>query len=247
MRRARHRRILLGLARARTRTRALIQELTRALTLALVLVATGPALPLASAQAFASEPESRSDAPPAATDAPPGTLRFVGRNLIARARGVFHRWRIREHRIDPARLEEAFALVEVDLASVDTGIERRDTHLRHPDFFGVETHPHATVRVHSARQAGTSAEGHPLYEASFDVDLHDVKKTLQGEIELVAGTEPDAAELVFEGRLTIDRTEFGIGPSPSRWNPLSVAPEIPISFRVVFPVGAQSAQADSGS
>lgn len=228
--------------------------------LALALAVAGPALRLASAQssvaaqspasAPASAPESPSASAPAA-DAPPGTIRFVGRNLIAAARGVFHRWRIREHRLDPARLEQAFAVVEVDLASVDTDNERRDTHLRSPDFFGVETHPTATVRVHSARRAGTSSEGHPLYEASFDIDLHDVKKTLPGEIELVSGTaagtgaEPDAAELVFEGRLTIDRTEFDIGPSPSRWNPLAIGREIPVSFRVAFPIGPDAPREDS--
>ncbi len=216
--------------------------------LALVLATVGPGLRPAWAQSPIVESESESEPPATASAAsPPGTIRFVGRNLIATARGVFHRWQIHEHRLDPARLEEAFAVVEVDLASVDTDNERRDTHLRHPDFFGVETHPDATVRVHSARQTGTSAEGHPLYEVSFDVDLHDVTKTLRGEIELVAGTEIDATEMVFEGRLTIDRTEFGIGPPPSRWNPLAIDREIPVSFRVALPIVSQPAQSDSGS
>jgi polyisoprenoid-binding protein YceI len=226
--------------------------------LALALAVVGPALRLASAQSSVAAQAPAlvpASAPESPSDAPSGAIRFVGRNLIATARGVFHRWRIREHRLDPTRLEQAFAVVEVDLASVDTDNARRDTHLRHPDFFGVETHPTATVRVHSARRAGTSSEGHPLYEASFDVDLHGVKKTLPGEIELVAGgggggaalaAEPVAAELVFEGRLMIDRTDFEIGPSPSRWNPLAIDREIPVSFRVAFPIGQESALGDSG-
>jgi len=244
MRRGEHRRIRLGIG----------------LGLALMLTASGPALRLASAESAFSESESRSaPAPPAAdaspgADPPTGSIRFVGRNLIATARGVFHRWRIRDHRLDPARLEEAFAVVEVDLASVDTGNDRRDRHLRHPDFFGVETHPTATVRVHSARPAGTSEAGRPRYEARFDIDLHGVTKTLPGEIELVAGTGagtgtgtttgPDADELVFEGQLTIDRTDFDLGPSPTRWNPLAIDRAVPVSFRVAFPIGPESAQGD---
>ncbi|MBW2424749.1 MAG: YceI family protein, partial [Deltaproteobacteria bacterium] len=120
-----------------------------------------------------------------AEDAPPGRIEFVGRNAFATANGIFHTWRIVESRIDPASLEESWALVEVDLSSVDTGNERRDAHLRDSDFFEVEAFPTASVRVHTPRPAGQSEAGRPLFVARFDVDLHGVKKTLDGELELV--------------------------------------------------------------
>jgi polyisoprenoid-binding protein YceI len=158
---------------------------------------------------------------------PPGRIEFVGRNAVATANGVFHVWRIAESRIDPVNLAESWALVEVDLSSVDTGNERRDDHLRDPDFFEVETFPTARVRVHTARPAGESEAGHPVFQARFDIDLHGVKKTLEGELELV-GSDP----LAFEGWLVIDRMDFGVGSPHSRWNPFSIREEIPVRFRV---------------
>lgn len=164
-------------------------------------------------------------AEPDASD-PPGRIEFVGRNLLSTANGVFHAWRVVDQSIDPDTLDEAWATVEVELASLDTGIERRDDHLRHPDFFGIEEHPVARVRVHSARPDGTDEEGRPRFTARFDVELHGVRKTLDGEVVRVS-----EVPLAFEGGLVLDRTDFDIGPPPSRWNPMSVAAEVPVRFR----------------
>jgi len=172
----------------------------------------------------------------AIVDSPPGRLEFVGRNLLAKAKGVFHEWRIVESSIDLEAIEESFIVVEVALDSVDTGIKRRDRHLRDPDFFETETYPVANVRVHSARPIQIEASDEdeetdvrPLrrFSVQFDIELHGVQKTLEGEVRLI---EADPA--VFEGDLVIDRMVFGVGPKPSRWNPMSPKAEIPIHFRV---------------
>jgi len=162
---------------------------------------------------------------------PEGKIEFIGKNLFATANGTFHRWQIVESELDADALADApaesFVVVRVDLASIDTGIERRDEHLRNPDFFEVEKYPTATVRVHSFRADGETEAGRPRYLARFDFDLHGVTKTIEGEV-VHAGESP----LRFEGSLVIDRTDFGIGAPPSRWNPMSVAAEIPIRFEV---------------
>ena len=159
--------------------------------------------------------------------APPGTLEFVGKNLLMKARGIFHEWRVVESSIDMEAIEEAFAVVEVSLSSVDTGIERRDEHLRTPDFFDVETYPVARIRVHSPQPVAAEEDEKSRFSIRFDVDLHGVQKTLEGEIVLMR-----ADPLVFEGEVVIDRTEFGVGPKPNRWNPMSPRAEIPIRFHV---------------
>jgi polyisoprenoid-binding protein YceI len=164
-----------------------------------------------------------------ATPGTPGSLEFVGHNLFGDANGIFHSWRVVESRIDPESPEGtgSYAVIEVDLASLDTGIGRRDDHLRNPDFFEVETYPVARVRVHSPVAAGLSESGQPRYTAQFDIDLHGVEMTVEGEIrQIVEGP------IGFEGSLIIDRTAFGIGDPPSRWNPMSVRAEVPVSFRI---------------
>ena len=159
--------------------------------------------------------------------APPGTLEFIGKNAIMKARGTFHDWRVVESSVDMDAISDAFVLIEVQLASVDTGIERRDDHLRDPDFFEIDTYPVAMVRVHSPRLIEDEASKQPRFAVRFDVNLHGVDKTLDGEIVLV-GTDP----LVFDGSLTLDRMEFGVGPKPGFWSPMVPKAEIPVSFHV---------------
>lgn len=172
-------------------------------------------------------PAASEDDADRASREPPGSLEFVGENLFSTAEGSFHEWRLVESRFDAASPDASYAVVEVRLASVDTGNDRRDDHLRTADFFDVETHPTARARGHSLVAKGESEAGHRLYAAQFDIDLHGVQRTVPGEIEVVAADPP-----VVEGRLEIDRLEFEIGPPVSRWNPLSIKARIPVSFRI---------------
>ena len=159
--------------------------------------------------------------------APPGTIGFVGKNLIANAQGIFHGWSVIEHAIDLSSLESSYVVVEVDLSSIDTKNESRDEHLRTADFFDVEKYPTATARGYGLKSLGDSEAGHPRYGVSFDIDLHGVSKTVEGEVELIG-----RAPIVVEGALEIDRVDFGIGKPASRWNPMSIKEIIPIHFRV---------------
>lgn len=198
-----------------------IAEIRALLTVALLIAL------VASGGTSATADESAAD--DVARPQPPGTLEFIGKNLISTAKGTFHSWRVLESAIDLADLSATYAVVEVDLDSLDTGIKRRDDHLRNPDFFEVETYPVARVRAHNLSGKGESEAGQPLYSLDFEVDLHGVQKTVPGEIEQVSVSPP-----VFEGRLVIDRTQFGVGEPASRWNPMAVKVLVPVSFRVAF-------------
>jgi len=166
-------------------------------------------------------------------DAPRAMLKFVGENLIMKAKGTFHDWRVVESSVDLDALGDAFAVVEVQLASLDTGIERRDDHLRNPDFFEVDTYPVATVRVHSPEpipdetNETDETEEQPRFAVQFDVNLHGVEKTVEGEIVLI-----DSDPIIIEGELVIDRMAFGVGPEPGFWSPMVPKAEIPVRFRV---------------
>ena len=97
--------------------------------------------------------------------------------------------------------------VEIDAAGVDTGDEKRDGHLRSPDFFDVEQFPAISYR--STRVTPTVA-GH------FEVD---------GELTVRGVTKPVQLHVTFEGAVTdpwgnirggfaasaeIDREDFGL-------------------------------------
>jgi len=65
-------------------------------------------------------------------------------------------------------------------ASITTGVEDRDTHLRSPDFLDVETHPTVTFRSTGIEQAGDSW-------------------TLTGDLTIIGKTNPVSLDLEFLG------------------------------------------------
>ena len=166
----------------------------------------------------------------AADDAPPGSITFVAENTFSTAHGRFEKWRVVRAEIDPAAPRQGFVEVEVDVASLDTGIARRDDHLRTADFFDVEKFPTARVRVHDAEPNGKSEQGNPRYRAKFDLEIHGVNKTLDGEFEVTQSSPPRV-----EGGLTLNRVDFGIGDPYSWYIPGSIVEEVPVRFRATLP------------
>lgn len=194
--------------------------------LALVLALAAPVGLLAAVAAGAGEAAPASSAVESAAT---GRIGFVGNNIFGRADGEFLAWRVVEHSVDLANPTASEVVVEVEIASIDTQSEGRDEHLRTADFFDAEKFPVATVRGHSGRPLESAKSGRPRYAVQFDVDLHGVAKTLEGEVEIV-----EMKPLVVEGGFLIRRTDFGIGPQPSRWNPVSIDDEVPVAFRIAF-------------
>jgi len=180
----------------------------------LSLVFLSLCLMLAPLTAFAEDAED--------ADAP-GRITFVGKNGIATANGIFHRWKIIESQTDPDAIEKGQVVIEIDVASLDTDSKRRDDHLRTADFFEVERWPKARVRVHNAVLV---EGGH--YRAEFEIEIRDVTKTVSGDFEIVS-----RVPMTVRGDVTIDRTEFGVG-TPKNWNPLSITNEIPLRFEVIL-------------
>ena len=159
-------------------------------------------------------------------DQSPDSITFVASNLFSTADGTFHKWQVAESQIlldDPSG---SFVVVTVDLASIDTGIEARDDHLRNPDFFEVEKFPTATVRVDSVQASGVDEEGRDRFEAAFHLDLHGIQKSLPGEFVVLSHSP-----LTVAGSLMVDRLDFGVGGPKTFWNPASVSEQIPVKFR----------------
>ena len=93
----------------------------------------------------------------------------------------------------------------IDAASIDTGVGKRDEHLRSPDFLFVELHPQ--VRFRSTQVTGLG-----------NGDVH-----VNGELEAVGTTIPhafDASVRVIDGELeveattTVDQGRFGMSERP---------------------------------
>lgn len=95
---------------------------------------------------------------------------------------------------------------EIDLASIDTGSEQRDGHLRSPDFFDTENHPRMTYR-----STGLRADG-DRYVLDGELTLKGVTRSVPLKVEL-NGFGPDAyggTRTGFTATGQINRADFGV-------------------------------------
>jgi len=97
----------------------------------------------------------------------------------------------------------------VEAASIDTGIEDRDNHLRGPDFFNAREYPEITFQS-TALQPIEGKEGH--YELQGDLTLLGVTKPITAEFTYFGkGTGAKGKPIVGgEAVFTIQRTDFGM-------------------------------------
>jgi len=132
-------------------------------------------------------------------------LSFRVRHLTGRVRGYFKDWG-GTVTVDPAELGAGSVSVEVKTASINTEQERRDTHLRSPDFFDAEKFPTMTFSSTKVELDGkdiTITGNLTIKDVTGPVVL---KGTFNGRI-----TDPMGKErLGFEASTTIDRREFGL-------------------------------------
>lgn len=110
--------------------------------------------------------------------------------------------------IDPSGdPERSYVEVEMDAASIDTGSNDRDNHLRSGDFLNVEEFP--TMRFRSTR---VDDRGDGTLLVRGDLTVRDVTRTISLETE-VGGVVQDPwgnARMGFSATASIDRTEFGL-------------------------------------
>jgi polyisoprenoid-binding protein YceI len=135
---------------------------------------------------------------------------------------------VNEQSPDRSRVE-----AEIAAATLDTGTEQRDQHLRSPDFLDVEKYP--TISFRSKRIQGSSTNPGDEFKVVGDLTIHGVTRevTLDAVYE-GTGKDPWGGERVsFSAKSKIDRREFGL-----TWNQaletggLLVGNEIKISLEV---------------
>ena len=146
-------------------------------------------------------------------------LGFHATSRLANADGRFRRFG-GEVVVDAADLTTARIAVKVDAASIDTGIGKRDDHLRSQDFLHVERFP--TITFESLRVEGAGRRVLLVGRLT----LHGVTKevTVPVEVSVAAG------RLEARGQFDIKRTDYGIRYE-SFMNPIADRVRIEFAFR----------------
>jgi len=114
---------------------------------------------------------------------------------------------------------------EIELASIETGAEQRDAHLRSPDFFDTANHPVMTYRSTGIRAQGDG------YVVDGELTLKGVTKSVPLTLEL-NGFGPDAyggTRAGFTATAEINRQDFGVS-----WNAAMETGGVVVSDKVAI-------------
>jgi polyisoprenoid-binding protein YceI len=130
---------------------------------------------------------------------------FQVRHIFTKVRGTFRDFSGTVN-FDKAKPENSTVEFRIKATSIDTGVQKRDDHLRSPDFFDVATHPEIVFK-----STKVVSKGNNKFDVTGDFTLHGVTKsitlpvTFLGEQKFMKG-----AKAGFETAVTINRKDYGL-------------------------------------
>ena len=125
---------------------------------------------------------------------------------------------------DPTDVTRANVTATIDVSTLDTGEEARNTHLKTPDFFDFAEFPTATFK-----STGVARSGDGL-AVTGNLTLHGVTRPVVLNVEGPTGPVQGMDKKQhsgFSATTTISRSAFGIGP---KFPPSIVGDEVKLSL-----------------
>lgn len=141
---------------------------------------------------------------------------------------------------DPEKPEETTAEATIDVHTINTNDEKRDGHLKSPDFFDAAQYPHMTFKSTAVERSGDG------YKVTGNLTLHGVTKEVTLTVEDVSeeGKDPWGNLRIganVKGKLK--RGDFGLTwNSPLDTGGVVIGDEVKLEFELQF-VKQQSATA----
>lgn len=149
------------------------------------------------------------------------SITFVSRQMNVPMKGRFARFTA-QVAIDPERPAAARASVEIDTASVESGVADGDAEARGKDWLDAGHFPKATFVATRVEAAGQGR-----YRVAGTLTIRGRSQPLVVPVTM----RRDGEGLWFEGSFTLRRLAFGIGTG--EWgDPSIVADEVPVNFRL---------------
>ncbi|MCC6456029.1 MAG: YceI family protein [Caldilineaceae bacterium] len=112
--------------------------------------------------------------------------------------------------LDMQHPEKSHVEGSVEIGSIDSGDEGRDTHLRSADFFDVENHPAMTFRSRRIQHKGDHE-----FKVTGDLTIRGVTREIVWDVEVAdLGKDPwGNPRLGFSAETKLNRKDFGLN-----WN-----------------------------
>lgn len=111
--------------------------------------------------------------------------------------------------VDRENLEKSSVEATVDVGSISTANEKRDNHVKSPDFFDFAKFPAMTFKSTSWKKTGEDA-----YDVTGNLTIKDVTKEVVLKVALLGfspGMKPGSTLSGWEAKTTIKKSEYGLG------------------------------------
>src|SRR3569833_1976755 len=111
-------------------------------------------------------------------------------------------------KFDPAQPERSTVETEIGVSTISTNDEKRDAHLKSPDFFDSEKYPKITFRSTKVDKTGSNS-----YSVTGDLTIHGVTKPITIEVDEVSeeGKDPwGNTRIGASAKAKIKRSDFGL-------------------------------------
>jgi polyisoprenoid-binding protein YceI len=135
------------------------------------IIAIGAAITVLSSAALANETYK--------FDQSHSTIGFSVHQFLGTTHGKFTKFDGKIE-IDREHPENSSVTAHIDVRTIDTGIVKRDNHLRSPEFFAAEKYPAITFKSRSVKQTGLEAG-----DIVGDLTMHGVTKPITLHVKLL--------------------------------------------------------------
>ena len=107
--------------------------------------------------------------------------------------------------LDSQHPEHSSVSARIQVSSIDTGIKKRDDHLRSPEFFNVAKYREITFKSRSVKQTGPQSG-----DITGDLTLHGVTKPVTLRVKLVTPVSDEARTRWEVTTEPLKRRDFGL-------------------------------------
>jgi polyisoprenoid-binding protein YceI len=157
-------------------------------------------------------------------------INFTADARLLTAHGYFGTWDAKVM-LDSASMEKSSVELTIDTKSINTRNDRRDGHLKSPDFFAADSFPAITFKSKSVKKTGASS-----LDITGDLTVRGVTKTVTIPAEMIFY---EGGMGRFRGKFSLMRMDYGI-KYQSKLNPIKDKVDVEFEMTVAVPKPAKS-------
>lgn len=156
-------------------------------------------------------------------------ISFRVRQYLGGANGQFKKF-TGTIELDREHPEKSSVTAKIEVASIDTGIVKRDDHLRSEEFFDVAKYPEITFKSRGAKQNGPQSG-----DLTGDLTMHGVTKPVVLHVKLLTPVKTDSAPKETKWEITTEplrRRDFRLMFSSTAESVSGISQDVSIKIEV---------------